>query len=71
MDVWKADPFGSLPNSKATATGLAWNKSLRSVDAGNRRASGVRRFATGLPVCPASVAIPGGLLTLKRAMPFK
>src|SRR5579872_1935115 len=30
MDVWRSDPFGSLRNSKAIPTGLAWIKSSRS-----------------------------------------
>src|SRR5262249_9802848 len=50
MGVWRSEAFGSLPSSKATPTGLVWNKSLRSVVDGNPKGNGMRMSGMESPV---------------------
>ena len=66
MDVWRSVPFGSLRNSKALPTGLAWTRVFEIRRRWQSKGQWHEDVRYGVTSLPATIAIPLRLLTLKR-----
>src|SRR5947209_3234614 len=66
MDAWRSDPFGSLRNSKATLTGLAWTRVFEIRRRWQSKGEWREEVRYGVTSLPATLGIPERLLKLKR-----